>query len=135
MDDDLKKIENFLGGSFEISSSRSIPGTEDIDTRKAIYFSDDGKNTIAKQFKKITCFTNPPFATAGGVNEAGCQITPPDGPTFHGTVLHGDIEGWTKDIEAGGNGLRLLLARIDGDQFSISDGRRFSLTDCKIKFT
>lgn len=131
----IKKIEMLLGGTLEDSSSRVVPGTEEASSRKVVYFSDDGKNNLSKQFKNITCFTNPPFATAGGVIEAGCQIIPPGGPTFHAIVFHGDIAGWAKDIEAGASGLGLLLAQIDGDQFSISDNRNFLLCECEIRFT
>lgn len=62
-------------------------------------FSDDGKNKLRKHFKNITCFADPTNGTSGGVNEAGCSITPLDGPLFHTVIYHGDIYGWRKDIE------------------------------------
>jgi len=33
---------------------------------------------------------------------------------------HGDLEGWRKDIEAGAEGIGLLLTRLEGDQFIIT---------------
>ncbi len=70
-----------------------------------------------------------------GVNEAGCSITPLDGPLFHAVIYHGDIDGWRKDIEAGAKGMGLLLAQIEGDQFVITDGRSIPLSECKIEFS
>lgn len=98
-------------------------------------FSDDGKNKLRKHFKNITCFADPTNVTSGGVNEAGCSITPLDGPLFHTVIYHGDIYGWRKDIETGAKGLGFLLARIEGDQFIITDGRSISLSECKIEFS
>lgn len=131
----IEELEKILGGKLEKSDARVIPGTDGATTREAIYFSDDGKNKFRKQFKNITCFAEPTNATGGGINEAGCSITPLDGPQFHAVICHGDIGGWRKDIEAGAEGLGLLLARIEGDQFVITDGRSIPLSDCKIEFS
>jgi len=131
----IEELEKVLGGKLERSDARVIPGTDGATTREAIYFSDDGKSKFRKQFKNITCFSEPPNATSGGINEAGCSITPRNGPLFHAVVYHGDIDGWRKDIEAGAEGLGLLLARIEGDQFMVSDGRSVPLSDCKIEFS
>ncbi len=131
----IEGLEKALDGKLERSDARVIPGTDGATTREAIYFSDDGKNKFRKQFKNITCFADPMNATGGGINEAGCSITPLDGPLFHAVIYHGDINGWRKDIEIGAEGLGLLLARIEGDQFVISDGRSVPLTDCKIEFS
>ncbi|MHB9799642.1 hypothetical protein ACYCAX_17740 [Pseudomonas sp. MT3] len=135
MSDKLEELEVILGGKLERADARVVPGTDGASTREAIYFSDDGKNKFRKQFKNITCFTEPPNATCGGINEAGCDVTPPDGPLFHAAIYHGDLSGWRKDMEEGARGLGLLLARIEGDQFVISDGRSFPLSECKIEFT
>ncbi|MBM6446866.1 hypothetical protein JQF37_25010 [Pseudomonas sp. MIL9] len=47
------------------------------------------------------------------------QSFPALGPLFHAFSYHGDLEGWRKDIEAGAEGIGLLLTRIEGDQFII----------------
>lgn len=135
MSDRIKELERILGGELEKKHAGVIPGVEKASTREVIYFSDDGKNKFKKQFKKITCFTEQPNATCGGINEAGCNITPPDGPLFHAVVYHGDLVGWKKDIEEGANGLNLLLAKVEGKYFIISDGRVFLLSECKVEFT
>jgi hypothetical protein len=135
MSDRLAKLEKILGGKLERADARVVPGTDEISTRQAIYFSDDGKNRFRTQFKKITCFVDAPNATSGGIIEAGCNITPLDGPLFHAAIYHGDLAGWRKDMEEGARGLGLFFARIEGDQFVISDGRSVLLSACKIEFT
>jgi len=131
----IDELEKILGGKLERSDARVIPGTDGAATREAMYFSDDGKNKFRKQFKNITCFADPTNATSGGINEAGCSITPLGGPLFHAVIYHGDINGWRKDIKVGAEGLGLLLARIEDDQFVISDGRSIPLSECKIEFS
>lgn len=135
MSGDREVLEKILGGKIEQSDSRIVPGTTVVDGQQVVYFSDDGKSKFRKQFDCITCFTEPPNAVRGGVNERGCKITPPSGPLFHAISYHGDLDGWRKDIEAGAEGLGLLLARIEGDQFVITDGRSIPLSDCKIEFS
>lgn len=135
MHDKLTELERILGGKLERFDARVVPGTDNPPTQETVYFSDDGKNKFGIQFDNITGFTDPPNATCGGVNEAGCAITPPCGPLFHAVEYHGDIPGWKKDLEEGAKGLGLLLAKIEGDQFVLSDGRSFPLSECKIEFT
>lgn len=130
----LEELEKIIGGKLERSNARTVPGIDDSATKKTIYFSDDGKNKFPKQFKNITCFTDPPNAVSGGVNEGGCKVTPPNGPAFYAAEYHGDLEGWKKDIEEGAKGLGLLLAKIENEIFLISDGRNFPITECEINF-
>lgn len=135
MSGDRETLEKILGGEIEQSNSRNVPGITIVDGQQVVYFSDDGKNKLRKQFNNITCFSVPPNAVRGGVNDRGCKVTPPSGPLFHAISYHGDLDGWRKDIEVGAKGLGLLLARIEGDQFIISDGRSIPLSDCKIEFS
>lgn len=135
MVDRIEELEKILGGKIERADERIVPGTDGVSTREVAYFSDDGKNKFRKQFKNITCFSEPPNATFGGIVEAGCDITPPGGPLFHAVIYHGDLCGWRKDIDEGASGLGLLLARIEGERFIISDGRSFPLSECKVEFT
>lgn len=135
MSNDREMLEKILGGKIEQSNARNIPGVTIVDGQQVVYFSDDGKNNSRKQFKNITCFSEPPNAVRGGVNDRGCKVTPPSGPIFHAISYHGDLDGWRKDIEAGAIGLGLLLAQIKGDQLVISDGRSIPLSDCKIEFS
>ena len=114
--------------------TRQIPGTVAVEGTEIVYFSDDGKNKFCKQFTNLTNYTNPPNATAGGATERGCKIYLPGGQLFHAISYHGDIEGWRKDIEVGAQALHLVLGRINGSQFIISDGRVYPLTDCRIEF-
>lgn len=135
MSSDREALEKILGGKIEQSNARNVPGVTVVDGQQVVYFSDDGKNKLRKQFNNITCFSEPPNAVRGGVNDRGCKVTPPSGPIFHAISYHGDLDGWRKDIEAGAMGLGLLLAQIKGDQLVISDGRSIPLSDCKIEFS
>lgn len=135
MSGDRETLEKILGGKIEQSNSRNVPGVTVVDGQQVVYFSDDGKNKFRKQFNNITCFSEPPNAVRGGVNDRGCKVTPPSGPLFYAISYHGDLDGWRKDIEVGAKGLGLLFARIEGDQFVISDGRSIPLSDCKIEFS
>lgn len=135
MSNDREMLEKILGGKIEQSNARNIPGVTVVDGQQVVYFSDDGKNKPRKQFNNITCFSEPPNALRGGVNDRGCKVTLPSGPIFHAISYHGDLDGWRKDIEAGAIGLGLLLAHIKGDQLVISDDRSIPLSDCKIEFS
>jgi hypothetical protein len=79
----------------------SFPGPTKYLLDRLFIFPSDGKNRFRTQFKKITCFVDAPNATSGGINEAGCDITPADGPLFHAAIYHDDLAGWRKDIEEG----------------------------------
>lgn len=131
----LDEMENKFGEKIERGDARTIPGVEKIEGSEIIYFSDDGKNTPKKQFNNLTDSVSPRNAQSGGRNDRGCTITIPAGLSFYAIGYHGDIDGWRKDIEAGAQGLGLLLAHIEKDRFVISDGRSFALSECVIKFT
>lgn len=124
------QMEKILGGP--IGVNKNIPGTVLVDGKEFVYFSDNGVGTPRAQFKALTQFTNPPNAKSGGVNTQGASITLPDNSTFYAIAYHGDIPGWRKDIQEGAQGLHVLLGKIEGDTFIVSDGRVFPLPTCKI---
>lgn len=136
MTDFLDDMEKILGAKIERGDSRIIPGMEKIEGMVVVYFSDNGKkDSFKKKFNNLICFTEPPFAKNGGSSELGCTVTLPEGLPFYAIEYHGDIDGWRKDIEAGAQGLGLLLAHIENDRFVVSDGRSFTLSECVVKFT
>jgi hypothetical protein len=126
------KMENIIGEA--IGYDQTIPGTVESESKEFIYFSDDKKNSVRKQFNSLTQFTNPPYAKNGGVTSQGCSLTLPDGSIFHAIAYHGDIGGWRKDIEEAAQALHILLAKIEGDHIVISPSRSFALADCKATF-
>ena len=130
----LERVEQILGVKFERRDARVIPGTTVVEGQAVVYFADNRKHSFRKQFRALTTHTNPPYATAGGVNERGCKIVLPDGQSFHGISYHGDLDGWRKDIEAGAREFNVLLARIEGGKFVVSDGRVVPLVDCAVEF-
>ena len=129
-----ERLEQILGGKLERHDARVVPGTVAIEGKEVVYFADDGRNQVRKQFNALTSMVERRQAKSGGRTSQACKITLPDGQIFHAMSYHGDLEGWRKDIEAGAQALQLLLARIEGDTFAISDGRSFPLRDCKIEF-
>lgn len=135
MTKEQERLEQALGGKLEARTARVIPGAVAVAGTEFVYFADDGKNAFRKQFRALTEFADPPHASTGGVNERGCKIILPDGQLFHAIAYHGDVNGWRMDIESGAQALHLLLARIEGDKFLVSDGRTFALTDCRIEWS
>lgn len=126
------EMEKILGKP--LGRNNVTPGTIAIPGKEFVYFQDDGEKPVRKQFNDLTQYTNPPHAKSGAVTSQGCSISLPDNTVFHGIAYHGDIDGWRKDIEEGAKGLQILLARIDGDNFIVSDGKTFQLADCKVSF-
>lgn len=130
----LSGMEKILGGRLERVSERTIPGEAAVEGVEFIYFSDDRKNKLRRQFRNLTEACNPPNAKYGGVNDRGCTIKIPTGEIFHAIGYHGDIDGWRKDIECSAADLGILLASISRNCLVISDGRKFRLADCDVEF-
>lgn len=126
------QMEKILGS--RIGIEKVIPGTVARKGRGVVYFSDDGKTDVRVQFDRLTEGVNPRHATRGGMTSQGCRLWLPDGTLFHPVSYHGDVAGWRKDIEYGAKRLNLKLARVEGDRFVVSDGRSFSLADCRVEF-
>jgi hypothetical protein len=122
----------------------TIPGKEKTEGRDFIYFQNikkytalknDKKKSFSKHFKVLgNAMPNPLNAKDGAINEEGCRVTLPNGDFFHALLVHGDPEGWIKDIEYAAKALEIPTARVDGDKFIISDGRSFDLKDCQVEF-
>jgi len=126
------EMERILGGP--IGHDKTIPGSVSIDGKEFVYYCDDGRNPVRKQFSALTQYTNPPHAQRGGVTSQGCSLVLPDGSIFHAIAYHGDLAGWRQDIEEGAAGLKVALAKIDADKIVLSDGREFELSACTAKF-
>jgi len=135
MNDQLNKLEKILGGKIEQLGQRSVPGMTPVDGVEIIYYQDDKRTTPKKLFKSFLDGLSFREAKFGGRVSDSCSVLSPDGLLFRAMSYHGDLAGWRKDIEEGARGLGLLLAKIEGDQFVISDGRSFPLSECKIEFT
>ncbi len=63
-----------------------------------------------------------------------CKLWLPSGELFHALSYKGDIDGWREQISNGANQLGLLTAKIVNNQFILSDGRSYHLSDCKAEF-
>lgn len=135
MSNQLNELERILGGKIEPRDQRDIPGATPVDGTEVLYFEDDGKSKPKKQFNLLLDSAGTIAATSGGIVSDGCRISLPVGTLFNALSYHGDIAGWRAAVEEGANARGLLLARVEGGQFVISDGRSFPLLECKIEFT
>lgn len=129
------KLEQALGGRLTTQTERQIPGLDDDDSVSTIYFGVPRGESAKVIFRKITNFTNPPFAQSGGVTEAGCTISPSSDLVFHALEIHGDLTGWRADVEAGAAAENILLANVHNDWLHVQDGQSFALEECQVIFT
>ena len=72
----LERLGKILDGKIEQRDARVIPGTVEVEGTRVVYFADDGINQPLKQFRNLTTYSNPHFATKGGVNERGSTYQP-----------------------------------------------------------
>lgn len=135
MSGDREVLEKILGGKIEQRGQREIPGLNPIEGVEFIYYEDDGRIKVKKQLNALLDSAGSIKATSGGVVSDSCTIRLSDGHLFHALSYHGDVDGWREAVEAGAKARGLLLARIEGEQFVVSDGRSIPLSDCKIEFS
>lgn len=135
MSSDREVLVRILGGEIEQRGARTVPGLNPVEGVEFVYYQDDKKVKPKKLFKSLLDGVNPRSAKKGGRVSDSCNVVFPDGSLFRAMSYHGDLEGWRRDIEVGAKILGLLLARIESDQFIISDGRSIPLSDCKIEFS
>lgn len=135
MNNDREVLEKIIGGKIEQRGERGMPGLNPVEGVEFIYYEDDGRSKVKKQFNALLDAAGSINATGGGVVSDNCTIYLTEDRLFHALSYHGDIDGWREAVEAGAKARGLLLARIEGDQFMISDGRTIPLSDCKIEFS
>lgn len=132
--EELTDLERILGGKLGRRDSRTIPGLNQVDGQKVIYYQDDKRVTPKRLFKLLLEGVLERRAKFGGRLSDSCAILTPDNQLFRAMYYHGDIEGWRLDIGAGARDLGLLLAWFDEGTFRLSDGRTYSLDECVVTF-
>lgn len=80
--------------------------------------------------KKVTRAVQPLIPTAGTISLANVIVSVPSGEHFFAIDFYMQPEAWVEQIERGAAMLGLLSARIEGEQFILSDGRSFAISDC-----
>jgi hypothetical protein len=135
MNSDREVLEKILGGEIEQRGQRALPGLNPVEGVEFLYYEDDGKSKVKKQFNALLDSAGSIKAASGGVVSDSCTIYLSDGRLFHALSYHGDIDGWREAVEAGAKARGLLLARIEGEQFVVSDGSSIPLSECKIEFS
>jgi hypothetical protein len=81
--------------------------------------------------KKVTRAVQPLIPTAGAISLANVIVSVPSGERFFAIDYYMQPEAWVEQIERGAAMLGLLSARIEGDQFILSDGRTIPVSDCR----
>ncbi|WP_131667645.1 hypothetical protein [Psychrobacter pygoscelis] len=128
---------NELVSKVDAFENRKIPGTEYIENRSVLYFQDNCKNPIDKQFFTITNFVNPPTANNGAANLVGCVISLPNRKKFHAILIHGDkedIKGWEEDIKTASKSMKLSIGYIENGSLFATGDDTFNLKDCDVSF-
>lgn len=131
---ELGDLERILGGRLERLDDRIIAGLYPVDGQGATYYQDDRRFSPNTLFKRLLQGVPNRRAKRGGRSSHSCAILTPDSQLFRAMYYHGDLEGWSLDIEEGAQGLGLLLAWFDQGVLRISDGRAYSLGECVVTF-
>jgi len=111
---------------------KTIPGAVPVKGKEVVYFCDDGHRSKHEQFRAIAPYKAPPVQHGGAVVH-DCSLALPDGSIFHAVEYYGDLAGWRKIFEEASARLKTTLARIDGDNLVVSDGKAFALSDCLLE--
>ncbi|WP_243614555.1 hypothetical protein [Shimia aestuarii] len=127
-------MEKILGAKIQSVAEFGIEGLRDRSGCETIFFEVQDTREPRNTFRKLTNETNPPNAKSGGVSEYGCSIEAPNGTVFYALTIHGDVEGWRKDIELGAEKLRVALAKLDGEMLVVDRQLEFPLSECTVEF-
>ena len=131
----VSAIEEILGFKPLAPHERTeIPGTVAWEGEEFIYFADDGSGDFARLFDLLTQHNGRHYAKTGSRGEERCKVFTPDNMLFYAIGYKGDLEGWRKDIELGAKAHNITLAWIKGEDFILSDGRSYKLSECKAEF-
>ena len=117
-------------------TDRAASGTRGSEIGSVRYASFERNEKPDQVFEWVIDAVNPPHIRNGGAVRDGCIVTTPDGASFFPFVINPDIEldGWIRQIEEGASLLGRLSAKIEGEDFILSDGRSFSLSECVVEF-
>lgn len=115
---------------------RNIPGTIRVENREFLYIEDDGNDDFENDlFDKVTTQLAQPIAQSGGVINENCKLYIPTEKLYHCLSYKGDINGWREEIKQGAKILNLKTGRIIcNDTIELSDGKFYSLKDCRVVF-
>lgn len=109
-----------------------LPGTRSQDIGKVIYVLLQDHADSYDAFDELFLSVSPPIGTHGAVLVEDWLVRTPPGEIFYPLFFHGDVEGWRRQIELGAKQLGLKSARIEDDDFLVSGGPEFPLSECVI---
>jgi len=127
-------MEKILGGNIHSTAEIGIDGLEGKNGNKVIFFEVRPAETSSKAFFKLTNASDPPYACNGGASEYGCSIETPNGIIYHALKIHGDVDGWKKDVEFGAEQLGFSLAAVRDNKFIVDGNQEYELNDCAVDF-
>jgi len=123
----VRSLEDIVG---KIGREQVIPGTKPGNADEVRYVSFVRPSKPAVIFDEVAWKVDPPVVKSGGVSLANWIVTIPDGTPFFAVEYHDDVAGWQLQIERGAQKSGLLSAKIEGQEFALSDGRSFLLSEC-----
>lgn len=127
-------MEKILGGKIQSTAEIGINGLQGTNDSEVIFFEVPDAEQPAVVFRRLTNATDPPNAQNGGASEYGCSIRTPENGSYHALIIHGDLDGWRKDIELGARQLDLSLAKVCGDTLVLDGDHKRPIADCDVEF-
>jgi hypothetical protein len=126
-----RSLEDIVG---KIEREPVLPGTGPRRADKVRYVSFAPLSRPADVFDEVVCKIDPPIVKGGGVSLDNWIVTIPDGTPFYALEYHDDVKGWQLQIERGAHECGVLSAKIEGQQFVVSDGRSYLLSECVAQY-
>ncbi len=118
-------------GASELPES-DLPGFVPVEWREHRYVQAGGEESASRGWLAAFLRTaaGAPLPASRGCVEERVLVRTPDGLVFAGLSCRGDIEGWRAYVDAAARSQQSLIARIEGDDLLLDDGRRYRLADC-----
>lgn len=112
----------------------TIPGTIPGDGRDFWYVEADVDRNFGAQFLDLMKTKTSTQPNDGGMIHLDCLITTPNNFSFMSVTFNRDLEGWRSRVREACAVQGLQLAEIKGDEFILSNGDKYSIGECDIKF-
>lgn len=136
MTDEKKENKDVEQMYFSHKQRAVIPGTENVEGTKFLYFSDNGTKSFKKTFKFLKLEVPPEIVAKDGssIGQEMCHLFTPEGTLYHAASYTGDFEGMERTVAYCSHQAGLTLGWVREGNFVLEDGRSFPLESCKIEF-
>ena len=109
-----------------------LPGTRPQEIGRVIYVLLRDHADSYDSFDELFLSVSPPIGKYGAVLVEDWLVNTPAGEVFYPLFFHGDVEGWRQHIESGAKQLGLKMAKIEDDDFLVSGGPKYPLSECVV---